>query len=226
METTPSNKLHTEASKQEAAANKQNLQINTLEAQTIQQNVTATENEDLLDLLNEWVQQVAVVATKLEFMVTAVLLIGACSVAAIGSKLYTPDGLLWWNIIKIGVFVLPLLIWFVFWTVIRQLVDGPQEMAEIATDDDNVIGSTFEQMREISFKEPKGVFSLLRSVRQLRKTDGLEMVFDTVSGIALLANPIFALAVVLSLLASIEYCSYVARADYLVVVLDIKELSY
>lgn len=203
METTPSKKLQTEGNKQEAAENNQAPQINTLEAQTNQQAVSAPEDEDLLDLLSEWVQQVAVVATKLEFMVTTVLLIAACSVAAIGFKLYTPDGLLWWNIVKIGVFVLPLLVWFVFWTVIRQLVDAPQEMAEIATYDDNAIGSALVQMREVSFKEPKGVFSLLSSVRQLRKTDGLEMVFDTVSGIALLANPVFALAVVVSLLASI-----------------------
>jgi hypothetical protein len=173
------------------------------EIQTNLQQDSETDSEDLLELLGDWVQQVADVATKLEFMVTAVLLMGVCSVAAIGFKLYTPEGLLWWNIIKISVFALPLLIWFVFWTVIRQLADAPQEMAEIATGKDNAIGSTFAQMREVSFKEPKGVFSLLTSVRQLRKTNGLEMVFDTVSGIALLANPIFALAVVLSLLASI-----------------------
>ena len=177
--------------------------LNNPQNESVQNKAIDPDSGDLLELLGQWVQQVAALASKLEFMVTTVLAIGFCSVVAIGFKLYTPEGLLWWNIVKIGIFAIPLLIWFVFWSVIRQLVDAPQEMAEIATDDNNAIGSTFAQMRAVSFKEPKGVFSLLSSARQLRKSGGFEMVFETVSGIALLANPVFALAVVLSLLASI-----------------------
>lgn len=159
--------------------------------------------ENVFDALGEWVDDVAQVAQKLESFVGWVLLLGVVCLISIGIKFYSPDAQSWWTFVSVGVLALPVLVWFIFWRIIKQLVDAPGEMADLAKDENSPLGSAMLGLRSGSYKKPKGIFSLLGSVRELRKTDGFDAVFDTVSGIALLANPLFALATIFSLLGSL-----------------------
>ncbi len=163
----------------------------------------SSESSDGIAYLVVWCGQVAKLAAKLEAVVTVILVLGLCAVASIGIKLYAPDSPLWWNLLKLALPAIPLLIWFVFWLIIKQLADAPQALAQLSTSANSPIASSINQLRQGSFKQPRGLFSLLSSMRQVRNTPGLEDLVDALGGIALLANPWFALLVVLALLASI-----------------------
>jgi len=102
---------------------------------------------------------------------------------------YTPDGALWWNITKCGLISMPVLILGFVWSVLNQLREAPSLVAELTSDDKGL----FANFDELSIREPNGLRGVFSTVAAFRREDGLSVVFDTIGGISLIANPVFAL---------------------------------
>ena len=57
----------------------------------------------------------------------------------------------------------------------------------------------FSSTQSLSLREPNGLSGLFSTVRAFRKEGGLGIVFDTIGGLGVLANPIFAIVSLISL---------------------------
>ena len=152
--------------------------------------------------LQHWIERLAGVAEHIESFVFYMFLLSLGAFSALAWYWVNPHGALWINGAIALILALPVLFCCLFWRIIVQLVDAPDEISDLMQDDSNVIGGTLQQFSELSIKEPKGLLSMFASVRQMRKAEGLDVLFETVSGITLLANPLFAILVLLSMMAS------------------------
>jgi hypothetical protein len=91
--------------------------------------------------------------------------------------------------------LLPALLWLVIWLVLNQLRDAPKLLAELARDEHGFIAN----LSDFSLEQPTSLRGLYATVREFRQADGLDVVTDTISGIALIANPLFAILAFLSM---------------------------
>jgi len=128
--------------------------------------------------------------------ITWFVIAGLVASAGLGWKLYSADSALWWNIVKCTLVILPALIWALVWFVLSQLRDAPKLVASLAEDDDGV----FSNLDQFSLKEPSGLRGVASSLNEFRKEDGLSVIFDTVGGITLIANPLFVLVAFLAMI--------------------------
>lgn len=156
----------------------------------------------------EWIQSIANVASSAQRKISYLLVVGLAASAYLAWELYTPAGALWWNIIKCGLVLLPGLIWVFVWSVLNQLKEAPELVANLVQQEDGV----FNNLASLNLKQPDGLRSVFSSLREFRKEEGFGIVFETISGVALLANPffaVFALATALGLLSLIVIVPFV-----------------
>ena len=141
------------------------------------------------------VNKIGDIANGLQSKLSYFIGIGLLASSALAWKLFSLESALWWNIIKCGVVLLPAVIWVIVWLVLNQLRDAPNLVAELASDENGVLAN----LNDFSLKEPNGLRGVFSTIREFRNEDGLEVVFDTVSGVALIANPLFAVLAFLSM---------------------------
>lgn len=127
--------------------------------------------------------------------ITWFVVVGVLASGGIAWKLYSPDSALWWNLIKCSFVLLPALIWALVWFVLSQLRAAPELVAELAEDDDGL----FSNLDKFSLQEPNGLRGVASTLNEFRKEDGLSVIFDTIGGITLIANPLFAMLALLAM---------------------------
>ncbi len=149
-------------------------------------NVTVAQFKRVID-------RIAEIADAVQAKLKLFVIIGLFASTLLAWKVFSFESAIWWNGIKCGLVLMPAMVWVFAWFVFRQLRDAPKLVAELV--DDKLDAVT--QIRD--FKEPVGLRGLFTSIRELRSEDGLGAVFDTVSGITLIANPVFAVLACFSL---------------------------
>lgn len=120
--------------------------------------------------------------------------VAALACAYLAVKVYSVDSALWWNVIKCGVFILPVVIWGVIWFVLGQLRDAPETASSLVEGKDEIL----QHFSNLNAGEVKGVKGAYGTLKMLSQQDGLEDVMDTISGVSLLINPFFALLALLT----------------------------
>jgi len=139
------------------------------------------------------IDQIAEIADSVHAKLTFFLVMGLLASFLLAWKVSSSESAIWWNSIKCSLVLMPATVWVFAWFVLKQLRDAPKHVAEFMDGELGVV----VQLRD--FKEPMGLRGLFTSIQELRKEDSLEAVFDTISGIALIANPVFGVLALLSL---------------------------
>ena len=151
---------------------------------------------DQYETLSQLIDRIADIANSVQTKLNWFLGFGVVASAVLVRELYSNESALWWNTVKCGLVVLPVLVWVGVWLVLNQLREAPQLVAELANDDEGV----FANLSDLNLKEPNGLRGVYRTIREFREEDGLDVIFDTLSGIALIANPLFFIAAFLSII--------------------------
>ena len=101
---------------------------------------------------------------------------------------YSPDSAWWWNVIKCLIVSLPALLWSFIWFVLSQLSDAPTQVAGLMDGDNQFVG----HLKAMHLGEKKGVRGLFSTLNAVRNEEAFSAVFDTIGGVTMLANPLFA----------------------------------
>lgn len=147
--------------------------------------------------VRQLLEQVADVADSTQKTVRYLVVTGVLATVFLAWKLYTPGGLLWWNLLKCGLLALPSLIWLFVWGVLSQLKQAPELVTELVSQEDGL----FQNLSALSMAKKQGLSSLFSTLRAFKQEEGLEVVFDTIGGVTILANPLFAILALLSAFA-------------------------
>lgn len=150
---------------------------------------------DEYEALSRLIDRIADIANSVQTKLNWFLGVGMLASATLVWELYSNESALWWNTVKCGLVVLPILVWVVVWLVLSQLREAPRLVAELANDDEGA----FANLSDLNLKEPDGLRSVYRTIREFRKEDGFDVVFDALGGIALIANPLFFIVAFLSI---------------------------
>lgn len=113
------------------------------------------------------------------------LLFAGLASAFIAWRAFDAGSLWWWNGVKCGLALIPVLLWLFIYNVLNQFKEAPEWVSDLAERDDFSL---------VEFSAADGSFSLLKAfttVRELRDNDAVEMVTDTFGSIAILVNPAF-----------------------------------
>ena len=135
------------------------------------------------------VDRIAAIARGTERKISYLVAGGFAASLYLAWELYSVDSALWWNAIKCGLVLLPALIWVFVWFVLRQLGDAPEAVSRMATAEDGLVAN----VKMLTEERPKGLRGVFRTLRVIQQEEAFSVVFDTIGGITLLANPIFAL---------------------------------
>ena len=141
------------------------------------------------------VNKIGEIANGLQRKLSYFVVLGLVASLALAWKAFTPESVFWWNALKCGVLLLPSLVWVIVWFVLDQLREAPNLVAELSHDENGVLAN----LGDFSLKEPEGLRGVFSTIKEFRKEEGFEVVFDTISGVALIANPLFAILAFLSM---------------------------
>lgn len=114
--------------------------------------------------------------------------VGVLASSALAAIAFSIDSPWWWNTLKVGLLLLPAIIWCVVLLVLNQLKEAPELVSQLINDDDGLV----ENVQSFSLQEPDGLRGLFSTVRAFRQEEGFDVVFDTISGVGLIINPFFA----------------------------------
>lgn len=148
-----------------------------------------------IERLVQVVDKIGDIANALQSKLRYFVVVGGCASLALAWKVFSSESAVWWNVLKCGSVLMPAMVWVIVWVVLNQLREAPNLVAELASDENGVLAS----LTEFSIEEPKGLHGVFSTIRAFRKDDGLDVVFDTISGVALIANPLFAALAFLSM---------------------------
>ena len=143
----------------------------------------------VVDSVLSVVDRVADIAGGVKRKLSYFVFIGVAASAFLGWSVYSQESALWWNLAKCGALALPALVWIFVWSVLAQLQEAPVLVASLIEDDDGL----FSNVQNLSLSEPNGLSGVFSTIREFRQEDGLSVVFETLSGVSLLANPLFAI---------------------------------
>lgn len=139
--------------------------------------------------VSQALESIGSLAGSIHKKMSVFLLIALIMLAALAFDLYSSQAYLWWNLLLIGFVFLPFLVWLFIWSVIGQLREAPEHAAALLHNKESFLSN----FRETDAAKPKGFKGLLSTVNKIRKHEGLGSVFDAVSGIGILCNPVFLL---------------------------------
>jgi hypothetical protein len=150
-------------------------------------------NEELFRVVNK----IGEVANAIEVKIRYFVMLGIVASSALSWTVFSVESAVWWNVLKVSMISMPALIWLLIWYVLGQLREAPELLAQLMHDE----GGDLANINSFSVKEPDGLRGLLSAVREFQREDGLEIVFDTISGVTLISNPFFVLLGFLSMAA-------------------------
>ena len=161
-----------------------------------------------VEQLTRVVNKIGEIATGLQQKLSYFVVIGLTASLVLAWKAFNPESALWWNTVKCGLLFLPSLIWVIVWFVLDQLREAPELVAELSADEDGVIAN----FGDFSLNEPEGLRGVFSTIKEFRKEDGFDVVFDTISCIGLIANPLFA---VLAFFCAVVLVMWILIAPFL-----------
>jgi len=103
------------------------------------------------------------------------------------TKLLSLDLGVTWNLVVSSVAILPVMVLLFIWMTLNNFSRAPQVVLMlIEQEEDAQISVT-----SLNVKKPQGIRSLITMAKKIREEDGLNIVADTIGGIAIFTNPIF-----------------------------------
>ena len=120
---------------------------------------------------------------------------GLIASLALAWKVFSVESALWWNLLKCGLILMPVLICLAVWFGLSQLREAQNLIAQLLDDENRELAN----ITDFNVKEPTGLRGVFTAIRAFREHQGLERVFDTLSGVALIANPLFVILAFLSM---------------------------
>ncbi len=148
-----------------------------------------------IEQLTGVINKIGEIANGVQRKISYFVAFGLVASSALAWNLFSQESAVWWNALKCGVVLLPALIWVIVWFVLDQLREAPNLVAELRQDENGVLAN----LTDFSLKEPEGLRGVFSTIKEFRKEEGFEVVFDTISGVALIANPLFAILALLSM---------------------------
>jgi hypothetical protein len=133
-------------------------------------------------------ERIGIIAESLHNKLRFFVLLGAGACMLLAFTAFDIDSPWWWNSVKVGMFMIPSFIWLLVLLVLKQLKETPELVSESLGGDDGLV----QDLKSVSLDSPVGLRSLYSSVRAFRQEEGFEAVFDSISGIGLIINPLFA----------------------------------
>ena len=141
------------------------------------------------------VKRIAAIAGTTQNFLTYILGVGALATFYLMWLAYSADSTIWWNIVKGLLLIWPVSILGFTWTVLGQLHEVPEAVGKLNQDTQ----TAYAGIKEVKIREPKGLRGMFSVLNAFRREGSLGTVFDTVSGITLLLNPLFLFVGFLSL---------------------------
>lgn len=145
------------------------------------------------DILESF-ERIASIAKGAQRWIFYLLIFGLLVSAYLAWSAYSQESAVWWNIVKCGLILLPALVWCFIYSVLTELREAPQTVASLVHGEDSLFGN----FSEFSVSKPKSLLGVFSIVRAFRRQQGLGVLFEAISGIALIANPFFAFMALLS----------------------------
>jgi len=90
---------------------------------------------------------------------------------------------------------LPALVWVFIWSILGQLQEAPALAKSLLADKQGILSTT----QSLSLREPRGLLSLVGTLRAFRREAGLSAVLETLGSVGMLANPLFAIIALIAL---------------------------
>lgn len=117
--------------------------------------------------------------------------LGICLVASLGLAwhAYSAVSPLWWNVVKCGLLLLPILVWAGIWLMLSQLQEVPELAANFAARDDYALNNISPD----AVANKTGLLTLFSTIREIRNNESLAAIAESIGSVTLLANPIFAI---------------------------------
>ena len=143
----------------------------------------------------EFFEHISTVAKSAQRKLSYLLVIGLLATAYLGYEVVSAASPLWWNGLKIMLLATPALIWLFVWSVLDGLTQAPATIANLASDEAGVV----PELQALSIKKPGTVRGIFSAVRAFHREDGFSVLFDTIGGISMIANPLFAILAFLAL---------------------------
>ncbi len=140
-------------------------------------------HSDIVDFF----ERIANIAQSAQRKVSYLLVAGLLATAYLGFELVSAASPLWWNILKVILVATPVLIWCFVWSVLGGLTQAPVAVANLASGQSELI----HELKSIN--EPRSLRGLFSAVRAFRREEGFGVLFDAVSGIGMIASPLFAI---------------------------------
>ncbi len=139
-------------------------------------------------------QGISSIADRVRTRIQYVLIVALMAGLYIAFRAYDGESIWWWNTIKCIVPLLPVIVWLFVWSALRQIGQAPEVARELISERGDILRS-FSKLNIEQVNSVRGAYTTLKSFRE---HEGLEEVMETISGIGLLINPIFALLSVLA----------------------------
>jgi len=140
------------------------------------------------------VKRISSIAGGINGWLTYVLYVGAAATVYLMWLLFSIESVWWWNAIKCGLVSVPVLIVWFFWSILAQLSEVPESTDKFGKDSKQL----YADIKQTDDPQMQGFRGMLRALNNYRKEGSLFVMFDTVSGIAMLVNPFFLVMVCLS----------------------------
>lgn len=147
------------------------------------------------NILNTF-DRVGSIAASVQRKLLYILVVGVIASIYLVVTLYSTESAMWWNIVKSGVVVLPVIICFYVYWVLGDLSGAPVLVRELADGDDGLL----VRLKQLNVTQTNGLLGLVKLLRAIRREQGLADIFDVVSGMALVANPLFMVIAFLALI--------------------------
>ncbi|GGZ98258.1 hypothetical protein GCM10008090_03330 [Arenicella chitinivorans] len=149
---------------------------------------SAEPEADTRDKVVRIVERIGSVAEGLLRKVSWFVGFGVLASVYLAWLVYSPESAWWWNAIKCVIVCLPALLWSFIWFVLSQLSEAPTQVAGLMDGDNQLVG----HLKAMHLGERKGVRGLFSTLNAVRNEEAFSAVFDTIGGVTLLANPLFA----------------------------------
>jgi len=138
---------------------------------------------------------IASISRRLKKKLIYLIVVGALASFFLAWNLYSQESSLAWNLLKCGSLVLPALVWVFIWSILGQLQEAPALAKSLLADKQGILSTT----QSLSLREPRGLLSLVGTLRAFRREAGLSAVLETLGSVGMLANPLFAIIALIAL---------------------------
>ncbi len=142
--------------------------------------------------INQTLEGIAAVAASFHKKVSVFLFVCLLALTPLTVDLYSASSAWWWNLILLSLVLIPFLFWVFVWRVLEQLMAAPKLAARLLKEKDDQ-GKSIADSEDQSFRntKPNNIRGVLSTINKIRKHEGLETLFDAISGITLICNPVF-----------------------------------